>query len=187
MNVGVLAFQGDFAEHVAVLKVLKIDHCEVRSVDDLRACTHLIIPGGESTVMSRFLKMTNVGEEIQKRVSDGSLAVYGTCAGAILLAKNVTGKNTPETLGLIDITIERNAYGSQIQSFDTSLTIKGIDGAVQAAFIRAPIITKIGKDVEVLSTYEDKPVLVRQGNIWAGTFHPEARDEKQIHELFLTK
>jgi len=126
MHVGVLAFQGDFAEHMEILRGLSVTCSEVRTLADLQKCSHLIIPGGESTVMAKFLWESGVGEKIQERVHDGSLAVYGTCAGAILVAEDVTGKNAPRALNLIDITIDRNAYGAQIDSFETTLQIKDI-------------------------------------------------------------
>ena len=205
MNIGVLSFQGDFAEHLAVLRSLKMKAMEVRSVQDLNQVERLIIPGGESTVMAQFLEETGVGKEIVRRVKIKSsdttkpsapclaradhknipLFVYGTCAGAILLAKKATGKNAPRTLGLIDITIDRNAYGTQLDSFEANLTIAGIPSSVPVAFIRAPVITKVGKNVEVLASHRGKPVLMRQGKILAGTFHPEVRGERRIHELFL--
>src|SRR3990167_1631963 len=114
MTLGVLSFHGDFAEHIALLHSMKQKVVEVRSVDDLAMVNRLIIPGGESTVMSRFLGMTGVGKEIQKRVKGESLAVYGTCAGAILIARKVTGKNSPAALGLIDTTIRRNPIGTNL-------------------------------------------------------------------------
>lgn len=185
MTVGVLAFHGDFAEHMDVLTLLKAKHCEVRNLDDLAKITHLIIPGGESTVMSQFLTDTGVGREIRSRVKAKSLAVYGTCAGAILLGTKVTGQNPPKPLGLLDMTIERNAYGTQAQSFARQLAVEGIATSVEVSFIRAPVITKVGKGVEVLATLEGKPVLVKQGRILAGTFHPEIRGEMAIHKMFL--
>lgn len=183
--VGVLAFHGDFAEHVGLLHAMRHKAIEVRSVVDLQKITHLIIPGGESTVMSQFLTQTGVSAAIQKRVREGSLAVYGTCAGAILIARKVTGKNAPRPLGLIDITVERNAYGTQMQSFEADIRVKGIGKKLPVAFIRAPVITRIGKTVNVLASHGGHPVLVRQGKILAGTFHPEVRGETAIHTLLL--
>lgn len=196
MTVGVLAFHGDVAEHIELLQAMKQKPIEVRSVDDLQKISHLILPGGESTVMSRFLSDTGLGDAIRKRVGEGSLAIYGTCAGAILVARKVTGKNVPSPLGLIDITVNRNAYGTQVQSFEGRLTFH-VPGKIEkhkikrqildmpVSFIRAPIITKIGKGVEVLSTHDGHPVLVKQGRILAGTFHPEVRGQSAIHKLFL--
>jgi 5'-phosphate synthase pdxT subunit len=169
-----------------ILRALGAACSEVRSLTDLEPCTHLIIPGGESTVMAKFLWESGVGEKIQERVRNGSLAVYGTCAGAILVAEDVTGKHAPKSLQLIDIAVDRNAYGAQIDSFEASLSITGVDKPVSASFIRAPKITRVGKDVEVLSSYNGDPVLVKSAKVLAGTFHPEMRSEKAIHQLFLS-
>lgn len=188
MTIGVLAFQGDFAEHMDVLHILGARAIEVRTLSDLALVQGLIIPGGESTVMAKFLHMTGVGDEIRRRAvmkSKYRLPVYGTCAGAILLAAKVLGKNAPEPLGLIDMTIDRNAYGNQISSFETDISIQGIDEPTHVSFIRAPKIVSVGKDVDVLASYGGVPVLVRHGHLIAGTFHPEMRGEKAIHEMFL--
>ena len=181
MTVGVLAFQGDFAEHIDILKSMNMKAIEVRSVEDLKKVHALIIPGGESTVIAKFLKETGVGEAIVRR----GLPVFGTCAGAILVAYEASGKNAPDTLGLIDITVDRNAYGTQLDSFETSLKVKDLKKPIHVSFIRAPKITRIGEGVEVLASYQDFPVLVRQGNIFASTFHAEVRDEAALHALFL--
>ena len=218
MTVGVLAFQGDFSEHHQILKDLGVQSIDVRNFGDLSKVSALIIPGGESTVIAKFLEETGVGREIIRRsaisersaeskaeragkaerqkilngsgmlpaVDSQSLSVFGTCAGAIVLAKKATGKNAPKTLGLIDVTIDRNAYGSQVDSFEASLKIKGLKEPVDVAFIRAPKIVKVGKDVDVLATYKGNPVLVRQGNVMIATFHPEVRNQNNIHRLFLS-
>lgn len=185
MVIGVLSLQGDFAEHMQVLEDLRVSAREVRTTDDLAMVDRLIIPGGESTVMAKLLWKGGLGDMITKRARANELAIYGTCAGAILLAKTATGKNAPATLGLMDITIERNAYGTQIESFETELLVKGRTAALPVAFIRAPVITTIGKGVDVLAEHEGRPVLVRQGRLLAGTFHPEVRGETAIHKLFL--
>ncbi len=185
-TVGVLAFQGDVAEHFAVLATLKVPAREVRSIDDLWDVDRLIIPGGESTVIAKFLQLTGVGEEVRRRVRSGALAIYGTCAGAILLATEVKGKNPPQALGLLDITVDRNAYGTQIQSFEASVRVEGVVLPLRVSFIRAPRITRVGQGVGVLAEHEDDPVLVRQGRVIAGTFHPEVRREGRVHEIFLT-
>lgn len=186
MTVGVLSFHGDFAEHLDVLRLLKVNAVEVRSIEELKKVDRLIIPGGESTVMAKFLSETGVGEAIKKRVNDRSLAIYGTCAGAIILASKVTGKNAPRLLGLMNITVDRNAYGTQAQSFQADLKIKGLKKPLPVSFIRAPIITKMGKGVEILAEFENNPVLVKQNRVLAGTFHPEMRGEVAIHRLFLS-
>ncbi|MBI2635922.1 pyridoxal 5'-phosphate synthase glutaminase subunit PdxT [Candidatus Peregrinibacteria bacterium] len=185
MTVGVLAFHGDFAEHLEVLRNLKVKCIEVLSLDDLKKVSHLIIPGGESTVIGKFLESTGVGAAIKKRVNKRSLAIYGTCAGAILLARTVKGKNPPKSLKLMNITIERNAYGSQMQSFQADIGVKGLAKPLPATFIRAPIILDHGS-AEILAEYGGHPVLVREGRILAGTFHPEVRGQEQIHRIFLT-
>lgn len=184
MNIGVLAVQGNFAEHRAILQKLGVSHTEVRTTGDLLEADHLIIPGGESTVISRFLQQSGLDQEIIQRYQAGTLPLLATCAGAILLAKEVTGKNAPPSLGLLDITIDRNAYGSQVQSFEVELDVTGA-GPVHASFIRAPRITRVGDQVEVLATHKDAPVLVRQDGIVAATFHPELHGEVAIHKLWL--
>ena len=183
--VGVLAFHGDFAEHLQILRQINATAIEVRSLNDLNRVDRLIIPGGESTVMSRFLTMSGVGDAIKGRVKKDTLAVYGTCAGAILLASKVTGKNAPTPLGLMDIAVDRNAYGSQMQSFMADLKIKGLKGTHSVAFIRAPVITKVGSGVDVLAIHKGNPVLVKHGRLLAGTFHPEVRDQTAVHQMFL--
>ena len=185
MCIGVLAFHGDVAEHLEILQMLNVMGIEVRSVEDLSRVERLIIPGGESTVMGRFLDMTGVGKEIQRRVNDESLAVYGTCAGTILVARKITGKNPPRPLGLINIVVDRNAYGTQAHSFATDLSVRGMEKAMRVAFIRAPVITKVGRGVEVLSEFDGNPVLVRQERVLAGTFHPEVRGDTGLHQFFL--
>ena len=190
MLVGVLAFQGDFAEHREVLCDMGVPCIEVRTLADLRKVSRLIIPGGESTVIAKFLGSSGIGEEIRRRVlraaqNHDRLAVYGTCAGAIVLASKTTGKNAPVPLKLVAISVERNAYGSQANSFEANLRVKGVAAALPASFIRAPKIVKTGRDVEILAEHNGSPVLVKQGRVLIGTFHPEVRGEKRIHELFL--
>lgn len=189
MIVGVLAFQGDFAEHIDVLSRMHVPSVEVRTRDDMSKIDALIIPGGESTVIAKFLEETGVGREIQKRIKSVKhpLRVYGTCAGAIVLARKATGKNAPKTLGLIDAVVDRNAFGTQVDSFEADLKISGIRKPVPVAFIRAPKISAVGKGVEVLSRFRGEPVLLRQGNVMIGTFHAEVRAETSLHRLFLTQ
>ncbi len=175
MVVGVLAFQGDFAEHIKILDDLKVRSVEVRSSRELSEVDVLIIPGGESTVMMKFLTETGLDKEIIKRVKS-EMPVLGTCAGAILLSDSY--------LNLLGISVDRNAYGSQLQSFSDRITIKDI-GSIEAAFIRAPIITRVGDDVSVLASYNENPVLVQSGLIIAATFHPEVKSESAVHSLLL--
>ncbi len=182
--IGVLALQGDFAEHIDVLQALSVKEKEVRSVAELEECTHLIIPGGESTVMARLMQSCGLWDAISERFQSGDLAVFGTCAGAILLAADIIGKHSPKGLGLIDMTIDRNAYGSQLQSFDAEIDLQDA-GRVHCAFIRAPKITRVAKDVEILASHEGHPVIVAQGRCLACTCHPEARGESAVHRMFL--
>ncbi len=185
MTVGVLALQGDFAEHISILRSMRIRIVEVRTPLDLEAVDRLIIPGGESTVISGLLQSSGLWQKICTRVRKKTLPIFGTCAGLILLAKHVTGKNAPQTLQLLDVTVDRNAYGSQIQSFDRKIRLKGASKSLDVAFIRAPKITEIGKGVEVLATSGGNPVLVRQGQLLGATFHSEVTGTPEIHKLFL--
>lgn len=185
MKVGVLAFHGDFAEHIEILQSLKLTPVEIRSPEDLKGISKLIIPGGESTVMSAFLEHSGLGKEIKKRVLNKNLCVFGTCAGAILLAKKVTGKNAPNTLGLIDLTVDRNAYGTQLDSFDATIKAKGISKPFHVSFIRAPRFSTVGKAARVLAEYQGIPVLVEQGRVLVAAFHPEVRGETSLHEYFI--
>jgi 5'-phosphate synthase pdxT subunit len=175
ITVGVLALQGDVAEHINVIESLKVESLKVRSVEDLSKCDALIIPGGESTVMMKFLKESGLDQIIIKRASEG-MPIFGTCAGAILLSDS--------HLGLLDISVDRNAYGAQQQSFVDQIAVEGI-GTIDATFIRAPIITRTGEEVSVLARHDDHPVLVQQGSIFASTFHPEIGSQLVIHALFL--
>lgn len=182
MRVGVLTLQGDFREHLAVLKKLGVEGCGVRTVEDLEKVDGLIMPGGESTTIANLLEKSGLLSEIKKRGQNG-LPIYGTCAGEILLAKEIT--NHPRSyLGLIDIAVRRNAYGRQIDSFESDLNIENI-GAFHAVFIRAPIIERVGPKVEVLAQQDSVPVMVQQKNILASSFHPELTNDLRIHEYFI--
>lgn len=171
--IGVLALQGGFKEHIDILTKLGLESCEIRTREELmrKEVTGLIIPGGESTVMLKFIDEFGLRGVIFARAQNENFKIYGTCAGLILLAKEVPNLKG-EPLGLLDVTVERNAYGSQLDSFITDF----------GSFIRAPKITHVGKNVEVVMTHEGLPVLVRQGNIWGGTFHPELVGNVDIHK-----
>ncbi len=183
--VGVLALQGDFEKHEAVLERLGVPHCQVRKVADLEQVSALILPGGESTTIGRLMARYGLDEAIRKRAEAG-MPIYGTCAGMILLAKEIVD-STQERLGLMDITVQRNAFGSQIDSFEADLPFKPLgETPVRAVFIRAPIVQSVGQGVEVLSTFEDKIVAVQQGNLLATAFHPELTDDTRVHEYFLS-
>jgi len=186
VKVGILAFHGDFSEHKTVLGNLGITSVEVRTVDALAGVQKLIIPGGESTVIAKFLSETKLDSAIIKRVRKKSLSIFGTCAGAIILARKITGKNAPKSLALIDVTLDRNAYGAQLQSFEASIDVKDVAKSVDVAFIRAPIITGVGRRANVLAKHGKNPVIVRQKNILIATCHPEVRGETRLHKYFLS-
>lgn len=155
-------------------------------MEEMTALTHLIIPGGESTVIARFLFETGLAREIQKRVSAEHLAVFGTCAGAIVLAGSIKGPHAPRVLKLLDCVIDRNAYGTQAQSFAARVSLRRPKVTFSASFIRAPKILRAGGDVEILAVHEGSPVVIRQGRILAAACHPEMRGETVLHKLFLT-
>jgi 5'-phosphate synthase pdxT subunit len=185
VRIGVLALQGDFAEHIVALNDLGADAVEVRTLDQLRAVDGLIIPGGESTTIARLLIAFDLLEPLRGLIADG-LPVWGTCAGAILLAKQVPNLDRPP-LAVMDITVERNAFGRQVDSFEADLDVAGIEGAaLRAIFIRAPIIRRTGRGVDVLASLEDGTVVAaRQGRLLATSFHPELTDDRRVHGLFL--
>ena len=179
-----LSLQGDFAEHLAVLGRLDCDPAPVKTAAAIRACGALVIPGGESTTIGKLLERFELTPAIEELHRQGK-PIFGTCAGVILLAKEIVGSDQFR-LGLLDAQVERNAYGRQVDSFETTLAVKGIAGdPVRAVFIRAPAIERVWGDCEVLAEFDGKPVLVREGNLLGGTFHPELVGETRIHEYLL--
>ena len=184
--IGILAIQGDFAMHAKMLDTLTAPWMLVKHPADLEAVSGLIMPGGESTTMLKLFELEGMGEAIKEFAAKGK-PIYGTCAGAILLAKEVSNPQQHK-LGLIDIGIERNAYGRQIDSSVQSGDCPELaDHPVEMVFIRAPIIRRVGEGVKVLGRCGDLPVLVEQDNILAGTFHPELTDDPSVHQYFLKK
>lgn len=179
MTIGVLALQGDFAAHCEALKRLGVAARQVRSSTDLDGIDGLIIPGGESTTMLKLLQDEGMFESLQAFGS--AKPIFGTCAGAILLAKNVTSPEQP-SLKLVDIDVERNAYGRQIDS-----RVVMLDGKVEAVFIRAPIIRRVGDRARILLRYNGDPVLVQDGLHLVSTFHPELTANLSIHQMFVDK
>ncbi|MBI4407106.1 MAG: pyridoxal 5'-phosphate synthase glutaminase subunit PdxT [Candidatus Kerfeldbacteria bacterium] len=169
-----MALQGDFAEHITALRKLKLPCLEVRTIADIKKTTGLIMPGGESTTIGKLLVSTGLDAWLKTHVKKG-YTIYGTCAGAILLSQ----------LGLINITVKRNAYGRQLDSFDEPIQSKAFP-KLRGVFIRAPLFTTIGKGVTVLATHDGDPVLVQQGKILAGSFHPELTDNLAVHRYFAT-
>lgn len=186
--IGVLAFQGDVREHHEALRALDVASMDVRSVDDLAKADALIIPGGESTVISKFLTETGLRQVIIDRVRKKNFPVYGTCAGAILLASEILHDDRIDPMKLIDITVERNAYGGQSESFQGSISLTLPDcKEISGTFIRAPKIVRTGSAVTVLGSLSGEPVLCSQGNILVSTFHPElSQKPSDIHRYFLS-
>ena len=185
MEIGVLAIQGDFSEHIAVLGKLGVTAREVRLPDQFDSLDGLIIPGGESTTLSRLMSLYNLREPIAQMATEGR-AVWGTCAGMIMLSKEIT-ENDPVPLGVMDIGVQRNAFGRQVDSFEQALAISAIgEEPYHAIFIRAPVIIRVGQGVEVLSALDDeRPVAVQQGNMMATSFHPELTNDYRFHSYFL--
>ena len=185
--VGVLALQGAFAAHEQRLAELGVPTRQVRTPADLDAVGALVLPGGESTTMSMLLASSGLVEPLRRRLADG-LAVFGTCAGMILLATEILdGRPDQLAFGAIDLTVRRNGYGRQIDSFETDLEIPdaGAQGPFHAVFIRAPRVEGVGPAAEVLAEHDGVPVLVRQGPVLVASFHPELTPDTRLHELFL--
>jgi len=184
MKIGVLAFQGDFQRHYELLFSMGADVRYIRSANELEEVGALVLPGGESTTIGKLLVRFGMMEPLRARIEAG-MPVFGTCAGAILLAKEIEG-SSQDRIGVMNIRVARNAYGRQIESFEADLQIDGITGEpMRAVFIRAPIITGTGADVEVVVNFEGSPVVVRQGAMLAATFHPELTGDNRLHRLFL--
>ena len=187
LPVGVLALQGDYREHLAVLSGLGADARPVRRASDLAGVAGLVIPGGESTVIDKLARAFGLAEPIRSAIRSG-LPVYGTCAGLILLADRLHDAiEGQQTFGGLDVVVRRNAFGSQVDSFETDLDVPAVGAEpVHAVFIRAPVIEEAGPDVEALATLADgRVVAARQGTILGTSFHPEMTGETRFHELFL--
>jgi 5'-phosphate synthase pdxT subunit len=173
MKVGVLAVQGNYREHAAMLRELGADVVEVRLPEQLDGLDGLVIPGGESTAITRLMRLYGLEEAIREFTAP----VFGTCAGMILLDR--------AHLDLVDVEVERNGYGRQVASFEADLALTGEEGPVRGVFIRAPRVTEAGPAVEVLASHEGDPVLLRQGRFLVASFHPELTGDTRIHERFL--
>lgn len=189
MKIGALALQGDFREHLAMVHRLGVEGVEVRTPEGLEAIDALIIPGGESTAIGRLATIYGLIEPLRQKIGNG-MPVLGTCAGMIFLASGTVRYEQPQ-LGVLDVVVERNAFGRQVDSFESAMTVRGLADPVHAVFIRAPWIHKVGSEVEVLASViepesgEERPVFVRQGRILATSFHPELTDDTRIHELLM--
>ncbi len=186
MKAGVLALQGAFREHREVLDALGVETVEVRTPDDLTGVDALFLPGGESTTMTKLVESSGLRKPLGDRVTAG-MPVFATCAGLILLAHDVLdGRADQHPLDLLDVTVRRNAYGRQRESFEAPLPIADLPGGpFPGVFIRAPVVEQYGPTVDVLASHDDHPVLVRSGAIWASTFHPELSGDLRLHRRFL--
>ena len=185
-RVGVLALQGDVREHTRVLTALGADVTLVRRPDDLASVGGLVLPGGESSVIDKLSRAFGMQQPVRDAIA-GGMPVYGTCAGMILLADRIANPiDGQESFGGLDVTVQRNAFGGQVESFETDITVAGFDGPVHAAFIRAPLVVEVGPAARALATLPGGGVVaVRQGNLVATAFHPEVSGETRFHELFL--
>ncbi|MBV7293339.1 pyridoxal 5'-phosphate synthase glutaminase subunit PdxT [Corynebacterium sp. TAE3-ERU16] len=187
--IGILALQGGVREHEQALDRIGVEHRQVRRIEHLEGIDGLILPGGESTTMSKLLELGGLLEPLRELLS-GGLPVYGTCAGMILLAREVLDTRADaHSFGVLDVTVRRNAFGRQVDSFETDLDFSGISDPVHAVFIRAPWVERVGPDVEILAVVPDGPaegavVAVRSGNALATSFHPECTGDTRVHALF---
>ena len=185
--IGVLALQGDVREHLVALAGLGVTARPIRRARELADLDGIVIPGGESTTICRLLDVFELREPLTARLRDG-LPAFGSCAGMIVLASQILdGRPDQVPLGAIDIVVRRNAFGRQVDSFESDLAIAGVDGGpVRAVFIRAPWVERAGPDVQVLARVAEHPVAVRQGRVLVTSFHPEVAGDDRLHELFLS-
>ena len=185
-TVGVLAIQGDFAEHRTALESLGVDVKEVRLPDQLDDVDGLIVPGGESTTIVQLIDIYEMREKLRDRILNDRMPTWGTCAGMIVMAGELTD-HRPTPLSLMDTVVSRNAFGRQVDSFESDLDVDGMDGPpYRAVFIRAPVFVSVGDSVEVLASLDDgRPVAVRQGHMLATAFHPELTNDARMHNLFV--
>ena len=186
MKIGILALQGAFAEHERVLERLGVENVELRNLEDFqkyqKELSGLILPGGESTTMGKLLRDQDMLIPIREAILSG-LPVFGTCAGLILLAKEITSQEESH-LGTMDMVVERNAYGRQLGSFYTEAECKGV-GQIPMTFIRGPIISSVGEDVEILATVDNQIVAAQEKNMLVTSFHPELNDDIRLHQYFI--
>ena len=185
MVIGVLALQGDFREHANMVGSLGVEVRLVRDPEEVGLVDGLIIPGGESTTMGKLMVKYGLDRAIVDRFDAGRLAIYGTCAGMIVLAHDIEGTQVQPHLGLLDVTVQRNAFGRQKESSEEDLKIEGMDTPLHALFIRAPVIIRTGPSVKVLARVTRGPVYVQQGRLLASSFHPELGSDTRVHEHFL--
>lgn len=186
MLIGILGIQGSRKEHAKILEKLGAEILYVRTPEELAKIDAIVMPGGESTTMGKLMKRNGLGKALKKRLETG-MPAYGTCAGAILLAKKIVSEEKAAGLEMMDVEISRNAYGSQLDSFIAELNVDRFGGQpLEAVFIRAPQIKKVSKEVEVLAEYDGSAVLLQQGKILISMFHPELTEDTRVHEYFLS-
>jgi 5'-phosphate synthase pdxT subunit len=186
VKIGILGLQGDVAEHARALDEAGAMPVVVKRAAELAEVDALVLPGGESTTISKLLHRFELLEPLIQRARAG-MPLYGTCAGAILMAREIVGDQPIDhQIGVMDISVRRNAYGRQIDSFESDLDVSGLREPFRAVFIRAPVIESIGEGVEVLAEHDGHPVLVRQGHLFASTFHPEMTPDARVHGMFVT-
>lgn len=186
MKVGVLALQGDVREHLHAIEEAGASGVPVKHLAQIADVAGLIVPGGESTTIGKLLDRFELLEPIIERAQAG-MPLYGTCAGLILMAKNISGdQDAPHRFAVMDVTVRRNAYGRQVDSFETDLDVTGWERPLRAVFIRAPAVEATGPGVEVLAAVDDAPVLVREDNLLGSTFHPEMTPDVRLHEYFVS-
>lgn len=183
MKVGVLALQGAVAEHIRSIESAGAEGVAIKHKEQLSELDGLIIPGGESTTIGKLMRKYDFIDAIREFSNQGK-PVFGTCAGLIVMAREIAGGEESH-LGLMDITVSRNAFGRQKESFETNLDVKGLNEPLRAVFIRAPLITEVGSGVEVLSTYNNEIVTAREGHLLVSSFHPELTDDYSLHSYFL--
>lgn len=186
MKVGVLGLQGDVREHAAALESAGATPVIVKTADALSSVDALVLPGGESTTIGKLLDRFDLLAPLIERAAAG-MPLYGTCAGAILMSREIAGDHdAPVRIPVLDVTTRRNAYGRQVDSFEADLEVEGLDEPYRAVFIRAPVFEEVGESVDVLARVDGDPVLVRQGPFLASTFHPEMTGDNRVHELFVS-
>lgn len=192
MNVGVVAIQGDFEKHLDSLRATGregLNLSEVRTPEELAKVERVILPGGESTTVGLLMQRFGLGDALRRAASEG-MPVWGTCMGMILMAKEIEGRPEQYSLGILDVTVRRNAFGAQVHSFEDEVSVRALksgseDFASMGVFIRAPIVTRLGDGVQAISEYEGKVVAVRQGRLLGTSFHPELTEDTRFHEAFL--
>ncbi len=186
INIGVLALQGAFREHKNMLETLGANVIEVRLPEHLKELQGIVIPGGESTTIAKLIQSYGFDKALPEFYNQGG-AIWGTCAGAIAISKEIVDYPKQPRLNLMDIAVERNAYGRQVASFETDVPVITFDKPFHVVFIRAPRIASVGKNVNVLATFKDDPIMVQQEHLMATVFHPELTNDSRIHRYFLEK